>query len=139
MMILASGNGQDTETPSSSSQPVLPTVYVCILYHTLHLEMPADSYFSPQDMYVCHCWYSMSFTSILICVLAKDRKIIVLPKRCWCNGSAHGQRIDHYPGHAHCQSNVMLCGPVLASQLSVALALSAHALWVQLSASCKCM
>ena len=80
MMILASGNGQDTEIPSSSSQPVLPTVYACVLH--IHIEMPALSYFSLQDMYVCHCWYSLSCTSILICVLVKDYKINVLPKCC---------------------------------------------------------
>lgn len=73
-MILASGNGQGTEIPSSSSQLVLPTVYACILYHTVHLEMPAVSYFSPQELYVCHCWYSLRCTSLLICVLPKTIK-----------------------------------------------------------------
>lgn len=52
MMILASGNGQDTEILSSSSQLVLPTDYACILYHTLYLEMLSLPYISPQDMSV---------------------------------------------------------------------------------------
>ncbi len=73
-MILASGNGQGTEIPSSSSQPVLPTVYACILWHSLYLQMPALSYFSPQDMYVCHCWYSLSCTSMLSVSLPKPTK-----------------------------------------------------------------
>ncbi len=53
-----------------------------------------------------------------ICVLAKANKINVLPKCCWCNGSAQGQSVDHCPGHTHCQCNIMLCGPVSASQPS---------------------
>ena len=123
MMILASGNDQDTEILSLSSQPVLPTVSACILHHTLHLKMPAFSYFSPQHLYIYHCWYSLSCTSTLVCVLAKDSKFIVSPQCCWCNGLAHqhvqrGQRNDCCPGHAHCQCNSMLCHPVSASQPS---------------------
>ncbi len=39
MMILASGNGQDTEILSLSSLPVLPAVCACIPSHTLCLHV----------------------------------------------------------------------------------------------------